>query len=92
MSLNGRIARLEQAIGSDEPHGEVCAAWRDLWQMVAPFVTLEYRDQIGRELRRLACRARSAVSAMPIDSIVAASCDVVVAAGLETGAGVEAGG
>ena len=56
MSLNGRIARLEAAIGSDEPHDEVCAAWRNLWQVVAPFVTLAYRDQIGRELRRLTCR------------------------------------
>ena len=57
MSLSSRIARLEAAIGSDEPHDEVCAAWRTLWQVVAPFITLAYRDQIGRELRRLTCRA-----------------------------------
>ena len=56
MSLSSRIARLEAAIGGDEPHGEDCAAWRKVWQVVAPFITAQYRDQTGRELRRLTCR------------------------------------
>ncbi len=57
MSLSHRIRQLEQAITGGEPHGEDCAAWRTLWQAVAPFITLAHREQVGQELPRLTCRA-----------------------------------
>ena len=55
MSLSYRISRLEQTIGADEPHTEMCDWWRQVRTTVAPYVAAEYREQVMAELGRQDC-------------------------------------
>ena len=55
MSLDRRLARLEHALGTDEPHTDMCDWWRQVRAKVAPYVAAEYREQIMAELGRESC-------------------------------------